>query len=401
MGSIARFAALLLLFGCERGAPAGDEAVNPAAPTSVAGRGEGGRPAEPEAAAAPSSSAGDRPAQPPAGTAGAGSPANAAGDGSAAPPPAAGADGADPSAEVAPPDLEHTFPEVSIAPSEESTGVCQSWTLGNEEPLFVNRVVASNLGGFHHSNWIWVDDASYDGPDGTWPCADRGFEQILAGAVGGVFFAQSTQSQHDTQAFPAGAAFEVPAHARIIGDVHLLNVSDATIDTSLHFDVYTLAASDVRVKLQPMAFTNTALEVAAAGDTSARMQCAVPQPDFDVYYVLPHFHINGQQLRIDVAGGALDGSNVFSSRGSYGDALGQVFDPPIAVHGADALVITCDYRNPSDMVLGYGVGNQEMCVVLIYSTGAKAGGTAVTNVSVEDSGGVHRTDALCLSVGAP
>jgi hypothetical protein len=330
-----------------------------------------------------------------AGTAGRASPGNDAGGSSSEP------DAGDSPAAEPPADLTHTFPELSLAANEEKTGVCQSWTLDNDEPLFVNRVVASNLGGLHHSNWIWVDDASYDGPDGTWPCDERGFEQVLAAAAGGVFFAQSTQARHDVQAFPPGAAFEMPAHARIIGDIHLLNVAAEPLATNLRFDIFTLPASDVRVKLQPMAFTNTALDIAAAGDTSARMQCAVPQPDFDVYYVLPHFHENGRQLRVDVAGGERDGSNLFTSRGSFGDALGQVFDPPARVRGAEGLVITCDYQNASEQQLGYGVGEQEMCVVLIYATGLKAGGTAVTNVSVEDTAGIHRTDALCLSVGTP
>jgi hypothetical protein len=334
-----------------------------------------------------------------AGSAGGTSPASDAGDPGSAAEPEQDA-GSSPSAEPSA-DLTHTFPELNLAPNEEKTGVCQSWTLDNDEPLFVNRVVASNLGGLHHSNWIWVDDASYDGPDGTWPCDERGFEQVLAAAVGGVFFAQSTQARRDVQGFPPGAAFEMPAHARIIGDVHLLNVAAEPLTTSLRFDIFTLPASDVQVKLQPMAFTNTALDIAAAGDTSARMQCAVPQPDFDVYYVLPHFHENGLQLRVDVAGGERDGSNLFTSRGSFGDALGQVFDPPAQVRGAEGVVITCDYQNASAVRLGYGVGEQEMCVVLIYATGAKAGGTAVTNVSVEDTAGIHRTDALCLSVGTP
>jgi hypothetical protein len=300
-----------------------------------------------------------------------------------------------------PPDLSHTFAELTVAAGEERTGLCQSWTVGNDEPLFVNRVLATNTGGLHHSNWIWVDETSYPGPDGSWPCAERGFEQILAGAVGGVFFAQSTQSRSDTQAFPDGVAFEMPARVRIIGDTHLLNPSDAEAKTSVHFDLYTLPAADVRVKLQPMAFTNTALEVAAGGDTRAHMQCAMPQPDFDIYYVLPHFHGTGRELRIDVAGGAMDGTNVFTSTGSYGEPLGQTFDPPLLVRGALGLGITCDYRNAGSSILRYGFGDQEMCVVLIYSTGKKAGGTAIANFSAMDVGGVHQTDALCLSVGAP
>jgi hypothetical protein len=241
----------------------------------------------------------------------------------------------------------------------------------------------------------------FTGPDGTWTCADRGFDQILAGAAGGVFFAQSTQARADTQAFPPGVAFQMPAHVRIIGDVHLLNATQADIDTSLRFEVYTLPASEVRVPLQPMAFTNTALDIAASGETKARMQCATPQPDFDIYYILPHFHGLGQNMAIDVAGGALDGKVIYRSAGSFGEAWGQTFDPPIAVTGALGLGVTCDYQNPRSTAVHYGEGDQEMCVTLIYSSGQKAGGMALTNLTTTDQGGVHSTDSLCVSVGSP
>src|SRR5262249_23478771 len=134
-----------------------------------------------------------------------------------------------------PPDLEHTFETVLLDPGEELIGTCQSWTLDNDQPLNVSRVVETNGGNFHHSNWIWVPDNLYTGPDGTFKCADRGFDQIAAGALGGVFFAQSTQARTDTQSFPEGVAFTMPAHARIIGDVHLLNTSEEPAQTSLHF----------------------------------------------------------------------------------------------------------------------------------------------------------------------
>lgn len=300
-----------------------------------------------------------------------------------------------------PPDLTHTFEPVQVDPGEEITGLCQSWTLGNAEALFINRVAADNLGAFHHSNWIWVPEANYPGPDGTWPCADRNFDQIVAGAIGGVFFAQSTQSRTDTQAFPDGVAFEMPSRVRIIGDVHLLNASGSAATTSLSFEIFTLPAAAVRVKLQPMAFTNMALDIAPSTETHARMQCATPQPDFDVYYVLPHYHTLGKAMRVDVAGGAMNGMSLFGAEGTYGEPSGETYDPPIHVAGAAGLAITCEYENPRAAAVRYGFGDQEMCVSLVYSTGKKAGGMALTNLTVMDVGGVHHTDALCVSVGAP
>ena len=336
------------------------------------------------------------------GTASGGAPLGAGQGGSPSGNGPAGASGAGMGGSPAtPPILEHTFDVIPIAPGQEILGTCQSWTLGNDTPLYVNQVVENNAGYFHHSNWIWVPDTLYTGPDGTWNCTDRGFDQIAAGAFGGVFFAQSTQSRADTQAFPSGVAFQMPAHARIIGDVHLFNSSDTATTSSLHFDVYTLPESDVRVPLQPMAFTNLTLDIAPSTETRARMQCATPQPDFNIYYILPHFHALGQGLSIDVAGGSRDGQTIFQSMGSIGESLGRMFDPPIAITGATALGITCDYVNPSATTVKYGEGLQEMCVALIYSDGKKAGGETIGNLSATDSAGVHSTNDLCLSIGVP
>lgn len=297
------------------------------------------------------------------------------------------------------PDVSHTFPDLDIPAGGELTGVCQSWTLGNDSPIEVNRIVATNPGGVHHSNWIWVPDNLYPGADGTWQCADRNFDQVAAGAFGGVFFAQSTQALTDTQAFAAGVAFEMPAHARIIGDVHLLNTTAEDMRTAVHFDIFTLPSQEVRVPLQPMAFTNLALDIPPQMQTDAHMQCAVPQPDFDVYYVLPHYHELGTAMRIDVAGGSMDGASIFSASPAVGEPWGHSYDPPFSVRGATGLGITCSYDNGGSVAVGYGNGDQEMCVALLYTSGRKAGGLASVNLTVTDVAGVHETDGLCLSVG--
>ena len=69
--------------------------------------------------------------------------------------------------------------------------------------------------------------------------------------------------------------------------------------------------------------------------------------------------------------------------------------------GATGLAITCDYDNPRAASVHYGVGDQEMCVALLYADGLKTGGDAISNLSVTDTGGVHTTDGLCVAVGTP
>lgn len=296
------------------------------------------------------------------------------------------------------PDMEHSFPRFVVEAREELTDECMSWTLNNDEPLWVNTVHADNDGSFHHSNWIFVPDTAYDGPDGVWPCDERGYVDIEAAAMGGVFFAQSTQARADEQSFPEGVAFEVPAHSRVIGQVHFLNHQTEPVDTQIRMSVFTIDESEVQTRLHPLIFTNLALEIAPTAQTHARMDCNLPESDFDVYYVLPHYHELGRKMRIDALGGATDDQEVFVSTANYGDALGGMLDPPVQVRGASHLRVSCEYDNPRDATVGYGFGDQEMCVVLIYAdTEQQIGGIANTNRASEVVDGTHIVDATCVA----
>lgn len=306
----------------------------------------------------------------------------------------------DDGAPVEVPEFTHEFPPLSVLAREEIPNQCMSWTLNNDEPVWVNTVRAQNEGGFHHSNWTYVPDTAFDGPDGNWPCSDRGFDQIAAATMGGVFFAQSTQSPTDEQRFPEGVAFQVPAHARVIGQVHALNLRPDAIETRFRFDVFTLPEEDVSVQLRSMAFTNLALDIAPQAVTHARMDCGLPDPDFDVYYVLPHYHELGRTMRVNVIGGPSDGLEVFKSTATYGDPLGGTLSPAVQVRQATQLRVTCEYDNPRDTAVRYGIGDQEMCVVLIYSdTERQAGGAANVNRGAPQIvDGDYITDASCLSL---
>src|SRR5688500_10935460 len=44
----------------------------------------------------------------------------------------------------APPNLSHTLAPAAVGPGAELNGICQSWTLNNDTPLYVNKVVATN-----------------------------------------------------------------------------------------------------------------------------------------------------------------------------------------------------------------------------------------------------------------
>src|SRR4051812_8933404 len=86
------------------------------------------------------------------------------------------------------------LPVVGVPAGGELIDQCVSYTLHNDAALNINRVEMTAGPAWHHSNWFFVVDSMYDGPDAAWPCADRGFEEFKTGANGGILFAQSTQA---------------------------------------------------------------------------------------------------------------------------------------------------------------------------------------------------------------
>ena len=72
------------------------------------------------------------------------------------------------------------FAEFSVDPGEEVLGLCQSWTLHNPNEIWVNAVELTQDEASHHSNWLFVPSDKYDGDDGVWDCAERGYTEFDA-----------------------------------------------------------------------------------------------------------------------------------------------------------------------------------------------------------------------------
>lgn len=309
--------------------------------------------------------------------------------------------------------LAHTFPPFEAAAGDEVFGPCQSWTLGNEEELFVNVVHMTNDGGWHHSNWFFVPEDAYradDGSDGdgSWSCEDRGFDQVLAAAMGGVFFAQSTQSREETQRFPAGTALRIPPRSKIVGGVHVLNVSGAALTTALRFELATLPASEVGTLLAGLALSYRELDLPPRTRSSFSMSCDLDSAyrartgrpiDFALYYVLPHYHALADGYRLEIAGGPRDGETIVGTDQGIGDPLGVGFEPPLDLSGATGLRVTCTYDNPRSERVGHGIGDQEMCDTLVYTDASVImAGYSADNTPGDTVDGVVRNEGACTVI---
>ncbi|MFO0652520.1 MAG: hypothetical protein U0326_40255 [Polyangiales bacterium] len=307
--------------------------------------------------------------------------------------------------------LTHRAGPWTVAAGGERTDLCESWTLNNEEPLYVNTVEMTATAGMHHSNWFFVPDTAYPGADGSWPCRERDFEQGAASALGGVFFAQSTQATREAQRFPAGTGFVVPPHARVIGALHMLNTSTASRPVDLTLTVRTLPRSEVRTRLSPFYLEYGPLNITPHGRSQFDVECAVGARaqmltgapfSMRFYYGLAHYHELGATMRVTVVGGPLDGRALYENEARLGDSWARTMEPAVDVTGATALRLSCLYDNTTARTVRYGNGNGEMCIWFGFTDSpfqwAARAPQSATNRPGETRDGVTYNTAPCSEI---
>jgi hypothetical protein len=302
-------------------------------------------------------------------------------------------------------DETHTFPAIDLDVGAERLDDCQAWTLNNDEPIYVTAVTMDAGPGWHHSNWMFVPDTLFPGDDGTFRCRDRMFDELSAAlGGGGVFFAQSTQSTHEEQRFEPGAAYMIPAHARIVGSVHVFNLTGAPLSTALSFHVEGLPSTEVETLLQPLALDDRGLDLAPHSTTETTMDCDLAHfgaLSMRVHYVLPHYHGLATGFRLAVVGGPRDGETIFETNAAIGDPLGSTLDVPFDMTGARGMRLTCTYENPTDGRVQWGPYRvDEMCMVLAYLDGPRSyAGEApmVTSTEMLADGTVRQT-GTCITL---
>jgi hypothetical protein len=306
------------------------------------------------------------------------------------------------------------FGPFDMQPGEERFGDCVSASLDNDEILYVNAVELSTQSGFHHSNWFWVPETTFPGPDGVWDCDERFYDEVTAGAAGGVLFAQSTQSVNELQQFPPGVVIPIPRRSKIVAGIHILNASDEPLSTTLDIEIRPIALPDVRTKLVAMALTYEPLALPAMRRSSFTVECPLGdlhqqimgRPlDFKLYYALPHYHDLGRGVELVATGGPNGDATILSSDTQIGDALGRAFEPAFSMEGFSGIRFTCKFDNPRAEIVRWGLGDQEMCVIQTFtdSTYKWAGGARDTNPGdrVDDGNVVAFTHPNCELYGFP
>jgi hypothetical protein len=273
--------------------------------------------------------------------------------------------------------LEAAVSTIEIAAGVEDEDTCQSWTLNNPTELWVSSITQRNDGAYHHANWFFVPDNEFEFPDGAWSCSKNQFSELVAALLGGYLFALSTQSAEESQALPTGSAIRIPPYSRVIGSSHLLNASDQTIQTTMRLAIQTIPPAQVTAKMAPARVQYHDLKLDPAKDSAFTTECLIDDAhqqrvgaplQYELHYALSHYHSLGVYAELAIAGGPRDGEVIMRHDG-YGENFGQAIDPPLELGaiGARGLRFTCGFTNPRNTVIGWGIGDQEMCVIALQA----------------------------------
>jgi hypothetical protein len=216
----------------------------------------------------------------------------------------------------------------------------------------------------------------FPGEDGTYDCDERNFNEPAAAILGGVIFAQSTQAPHEVQQFPEGVVVKVPPRQKLVGNIHLLNATDAPLHLLPVIELRPIAEARVTTLLAGVSFDNKALGLPPGKVSKFSVECDLaPQhnmvfgkdPDFKIYYALAHYHELGTSLDLEALRPDGSSTTVFSTAALAGDIMGGMLTPAFDMTGYTKLRMSCTYFNPRAEVVKWGFGTQEMCVFLAFS----------------------------------
>ncbi len=298
------------------------------------------------------------------------------------------------------------FGPFDIGPTEENVDLCVQLTLHNTETVYVNTVELTTGPGFHHSNWFFVPEHIFAGEDGTFNCDDRNWDLAAAAATGGVFFAQSTQSTSEVQAFPAGYAIPLPPKTKLIAQLHLLNTGDEPLHVEPTIELTTLPEAEVTGKLAGISMEFHPLSLPPRKQSRFTVDCDLDPlheqnlgraPDFNIYYTLAHYHEYGTKLSVEALTADGTPTTVYTTTGAIGDSLGGQLDPVFSMAGNTRLRLSCEYYNSTDSMIYYGNGDGEMCVFLAFSDSPWLWGGGVLDTTPEPTSGVDEGGVMSFT----
>src|SRR5690606_29942975 len=115
-----------------------------------------------------------------------------------------------------------------------------------------------------------------------------------------------------------------------------------------------------------------------------------------------HYHYLGNYFAVEVIGGSLDGMMLHEISGFSAEPVGKRFDPPLDLADAAGIRLTCGYDNWTDKIIGWGNGDQEMCILfgfVDFPVVTQASG--ISGAAIGEENGIPTFESDCFELVAP
>ena len=259
------------------------------------------------------------------------------------------------------------IPTATLQPGQESFP-CYIFPLVIDGPSrFVGGAVVDTTPGLHHANIVTRKKQS-DVMRKCTKAENQGSEAIDVVKGGSVLFASSTQHVgSEWQRFPDGMAFKVPDDQEIIARMHYINSTPMPLTLSPTYRWYLVDATKVTREIAPFAWNYGDINLPPLKVTTHTGDCTMPDA-MHIVSLLPHMHRLGIEFAARYKGGPLDGKYFLRSKG-YDPDNGVLLQshPAIDLGQGDGATFSCTWDNTLNETLGFGVGNNEMCILFGYA----------------------------------
>lgn len=249
----------------------------------------------------------------------------------------------------------------SIPPGSESYK-CTRLTL--QEDMYVTAFHGRSPLGTHHT--VLSARQNSNRPDGDYDCdaGDIAHTMLFASGVG-----------TDNLVFPEGVAIRLNAGDQLDLNLHLYNVSDATITGTSGTDVKLIPADDVVEEAEVVFGGQYAILLTNMPGVPQTIDGGCDfQQDGTVIALWPHMHQYGRHMKVTHSGPGID-DVLLDTAFSFEEQLNYPIDP-VQVRAGERLDVECVYDNTSGSFVIFGDSSEaEMCFVGIYRYPATGAGT--------------------------
>jgi Copper type II ascorbate-dependent monooxygenase, C-terminal domain len=196
-------------------------------------------------------------------------------------------------------------------------------------------------------------------------CNGATFEWPEDGLVG----LASAQTEYISRGFPDGVGTTLFGNQRVVFDYHYVNSSEETVRAESAFNVHVVDGASISHIATAFSFFNFTIDIPPGQSGAFTSECHFTT-DLMVAGLVRHTHQQGRDFSVWFSGGPKDQEPIWTSH-DWKQEPGYDFPEPVLVRAGEGFRFQCNFENPSDSRLRYGIrGTDEMCILAGWVWGA-------------------------------